>query len=324
MRIRIVGGSGRVEEVAPDEYGRGFRDVLAYFSQRQVALARRGSVGAVLAFEGVVPVEFFLEVVVERFLRAVALTAPFGFGVADLVDDDGADGIWILRERAEQHQAFAAVAVAAQVENFGAVGDFGGRVAGREFRHAALVMLADFYDLFERGREVSQVPLVLAFNGATGRVDGEVVRTFLACAVTAHRIVARDFAHVCANGFNFVPEYAHVVAVHREAVLVEIDSGDLQPGRQEKAVAAHAAAQVVYGTFARPERGLPAPDILRGALLQCEFVAQQELAFAGIFFEKFFAELGDERHVVHDGGAVLVAVARLVQRCRNLQCVHLF
>ena len=106
---------------------------------------------------------------------------------------------------------------------------------------------------------------------AGSMVDGEKVR-----AVTARgHVVAGDFAHVGALGRNVFPERQQVVPVHREAVFVKVDSGDFQPGRQEKAVAAHAAAQVVYGTIAGPEVRFPPPDILRGALLQREPVAQE-------------------------------------------------
>ena len=212
----------------------------------------------------------------------------------------------------------------AQVKNFGAVGNFCGRVSRREFRHAALVVPADFHDFFERGREVAQVALVLAFEGAPCRVDGEVVRAFLARGL----VIAGDFADVRANRSGILPENGHVVAVHREAILVQVDSGDFQACRQEETVSAHAAAQVVNGTFIWPKACFPTPDILCGALLQCEFVAQEEhaagiLVFCRFAGEKFLAELGHERHVVHDGGAILVAVTRLVECGRDLQCIPL-
>ena len=211
VSIRVVGEGRLVEYAAPDKYWRGFCDVLANLPEGQVAPARRRAVGTVLAFEAVVPVEFFLQVVVEGLERAVAPAGPFCKRFARLPDNDCADGVRVFCEFPEEHEAFAAVAVPAQVEDFGSVRDFGGRVAGREFRHAALVMLADFDDFFERGREVLQVALVLAFNGASCRVDCEVVRAF-------------NGAHVGANRFGVFPERLHVVAIHRETVFVQVDS----------------------------------------------------------------------------------------------------
>ena len=296
VRIGIVDGGRRVEEVATDEHGRRFRDVLADFPQGQVALARRGAVSTVLALEAVVPVEFLLQVVVERLERAVALAAPFGDGIAVLVDNYCPDGVGMFREFPEQHQAFAAVAVAAQVQDFGVVRDFGGRVAWRQFRHAALVMPADFHDFFERGREVPQVALVLAFDGAAGRVDGEVVRAHpVARGLCA--VFAGDFAHVGAFGGSGFPECLQVVPVHREAVFVEVDARERERCGQVETVAAHAAAQVVnFRTCAgrafscvvgcivpvRPQVCFPAPDILRGALFQRKLVAQEEHPAGGI------------------------------------------
>ena len=227
----------------------------------------------------------------------------------------------MLRKFPEEYEAFAAVAVSAKVKDFGAVRDFGGRVAGREFRHAALVMLADFHDFFERGREVAQVALVFAFECAPCRIDGEVVCAFFFCAIlaraflgrtVARAVTARNFAHIRVNRSDVFPEYGHVVPVHCKAVLVEVDSRDFQARRQKETVTAHAAAQVVHGTFVRPNSRFPPADVLRGALLQCELVAQQKLSLPACFFEKFFTELRDERFVVHDGGALFVAVAGLV------------
>ena len=121
--------------------------------------------------------------------------------------------------------------------------------------------------------------------------------------------------------------------VHREAVFVQVDARECERCGQVETVAAHAAAQVVnFRTCAgrafscvvgcivpaRPQVRFPAPDILRGALFQRELVAQEERTET-----KLLAELGHERHVVHDGGSVFVAVARLVERSRNLQCIPL-
>ena len=76
-------------------------------------------------------------------------------------------------------------------------------------------MLADFNDFFERGRQIAQITLVFAFEGAAGWVDGEVI-----CRVF-------DRAHVAALGVNGFPEGLHVVAVHGKAVFVEVEAGNL-------------------------------------------------------------------------------------------------
>ena len=294
-----MGECDNAKEVAAEQYGRRFRNELGNASERQIGFAACGGVDAVASFEFVVVIVLRLFAFVTGFAFFVANFAPFGDNVAGFIDHHGAHMVRVLGEFAEQYQAFAAVCAGTDVQDFGAAGDFADGVSGWDFGHAAFVVLRNFDDFFERGREIAQVALVLAFDGAAGGVNREVIRFGQSECYTFGIVLFGDFADVgenciliAGNAFfcGCVASASHdlaVVAVHRKAVFVEVHTDGQKVFGQVEGIASHAAAQIVNdgGVFAVvavsvrlagafPKRRFPTPDILGGTLFQREFVAK--------------------------------------------------
>ena len=151
MGYGVVGQRRRAEKAAAHEDRGGFRDVLGKFAEREVRLAACGAVDSVATFHLQVLVEMALFSLVAGLACSIAGGFPLGDGIALFVDDDGADGARGTGEFAEEDEAFAAVGMLADIENLGVVGNFANGVAGREFRHAALVVLRDVEDFGKGG-----------------------------------------------------------------------------------------------------------------------------------------------------------------------------
>ena len=257
VRRFVVGEGDHSKEVAAEQYWCGFRDELGNPAKRQVGFAARCAVNAVAAFEFVIVVVLRLFALVAGFAFLVAGERPVGNFVPCFVDHHSAYVVWILGEFAEQHQTFAAVRALPDVQDFCSAGNFTDGVSGRNFCHAAFVVLRNLDDFFECGREVAQVTLVLAFNRATGRVNREIIGFGAGERRILGIVFFGDFADIGEDGMC-------VAGFWR---------------RQKEGIASHAAAKVVYdgGAFttvlvrlasAFPKRSFPASDILRGALFQ--------------------------------------------------------
>ena len=137
----VVGECDNAKEVAAEQYGRRFRNELGNVSERQVRFAACCGVVSVASFEFVVVVVLRLFAFVAGFAFFVADLIPFGDGAACLIDHHGAHVIRVLGEFAEQHQAFAAIRAGTDVQDFRAARNFADGVAGRNFGHAAFVVL---------------------------------------------------------------------------------------------------------------------------------------------------------------------------------------